>query len=185
MFTQREFVDAALSFPFSKAASKVTLNTGRCLVAFLGGLGEKLHDDCRDRGRDILISLSGWCWLPGNVAVHPLHRVRSREGKTRGQHFVKCDAEGIEIAPGIDGTIHSSGLLGCHIGECPADRLWRLGKLALTWKPRSDTKAHQPALAGDGVYQNIGRLDVLMDNAVLMQAIDRGRHANSHKQRKR
>jgi hypothetical protein len=40
VFAKGELVDATLSFPFSKAASKITLNAGRCLVAFLGGLGE-------------------------------------------------------------------------------------------------------------------------------------------------
>ena len=42
---ERKFVDAALSFPFSKAVPKITLNARRRLIAFLGGLGQQLHDD--------------------------------------------------------------------------------------------------------------------------------------------
>src|SRR6266436_346036 len=49
----------------------------------------------------------------------------------------------------------------------------------------SDTKAHQPALAGDGVYQNVGRLDILVDDAALMQVTNRSRKANGQTQRKR
>jgi hypothetical protein len=135
---KREFVDAAPSFPFSKAAPKIMFNPGRCLIAFLGRLDEQLHDDCRDSSRDILQPLTRGDWLSCNVAVDPFHRVGSREGKIPGQHFVKCDAKRVEVAPGIDGTIHSSGLLRCHIGECPGDKLGRLGRLALAWKPRSD-----------------------------------------------
>ena len=40
VFAKREFVDAALSFPFSKAAPKIALSANRCLVAFLSSFGE-------------------------------------------------------------------------------------------------------------------------------------------------
>lgn len=56
---------------------------------------------------------------------------------------------------------------GAIIRQCAGDKLGRLRRLALAWKPRSDTKAHQPALAGDRVYQHIGRLDVLVDKTEL------------------
>src|SRR5580704_6590970 len=42
MFAQREFVDAMLRFPFNKTAPKITLETSRCLKAFLSCLGEQL-----------------------------------------------------------------------------------------------------------------------------------------------
>ena len=41
-------------FPFRKAAPQIALDAGRGLVALLGSLGEQLHDDCRDRRRDVL-----------------------------------------------------------------------------------------------------------------------------------
>jgi hypothetical protein len=37
---------------------------------------------------------------------------------------------------------------------------------------------HQPGLAGSWVYQDIGGLDVLMDDSALMQLADRSRKAN-------
>ena len=49
VFAKREFVDATTSFPFLKAAPKVGFQAGCRLVSLLSGLGEQLHDDCRDR----------------------------------------------------------------------------------------------------------------------------------------
>jgi hypothetical protein len=54
--------------------------------------------------------------------------------------------------------------------------------LALAWKPRSDTKARQPALAGARVNQSVGRLDVLVDNSTLMQLTDCSAKANCEAQ---
>src|SRR6516164_431087 len=185
VLAQWEFVYAAPSLPFSKAASKISLNTRRCLVALLGSLGQQLHDDSGERGRHIFHPLFEGNWMSRDMAVNPFHGIGSGERKTPSEHFVKRDAEGVEIAPGIDRTIHSSGLLGCHVGQCPGDKLQRFGSLALAWKPRGDKKAPQPALAGDGVYQNVGRLDVLVDDSALMQVTNRSRKVNGQAQRKR
>ena len=102
------------------------------------------------------------------MAVHPFHRIGSREGKPTGQHFVKRDAEGVKVAPRIDRAIHSSGLFRRHVGECSGDELGRFGPLVLTRKARSDTKAHEPDLAGRRVNENIGRLDVFVDQTPLV-----------------
>ena len=79
---ERKLVDALLSFPFSKAVPKITLNTGRCLVAFLSSFGQQLHDNCGDSRRDIVKPLTGGDWLSGDVAVHPLRRIGRLEGKS-------------------------------------------------------------------------------------------------------
>ena len=42
------------------------------------------------------------------------------------------------------------------------------GPLVLTRKARSDTKAHEPDLAGRRVNENIGRLDVFVDQTPLV-----------------
>ena len=54
VFAEREVVDAALGLPFGQAAPQIALQAGGGLVALLGGLGEQLHDDGRERSRDIL-----------------------------------------------------------------------------------------------------------------------------------
>ena len=72
--------------------------------------------------------------MPCDVAMNPFHGIGSREGQTPGQHFVKRDAEGVKVASRINGTIHSSGLLGRHIGKCSGDELGRFGSLVLARK---------------------------------------------------
>src|SRR5260370_266327 len=116
------------------------------LIAFLRSFGEQLHDNRRDGVWHIAKELARWYRLSCNMAMYPFHRIRSREGQTTGQHLVKRDAEGIEIAAGIDRTVHAAGLLGCHVGERSGAELGWFGQLAFTWKPRRDPKAHEPDL---------------------------------------
>src|SRR5271165_2282587 len=121
MLPKPEYGDMALSLPFIKAALQIAFNACRCLVPFLGDLGQQLHYDSRERSRNAPRTLFRQRGLSGNVTVYPFHRVGCREGKSPSQHFVKGNSERIEIAPGIGGTIHSSSLLGCHVGEGPGD----------------------------------------------------------------
>src|SRR5258708_3053705 len=72
---QRELVNSALSFPLSEAAPKIPLSTGCGLVAFLSSLGQQLHNDCGEGGRDIRRPLSGRYRLSCNVAVNPFHGI--------------------------------------------------------------------------------------------------------------
>src|SRR3984893_7934889 len=131
MFAKQEFVDAMLRFPFSKTAPKITLEASRCLIALLSRLGEQLHDDCRNRGRDTLQPLAGWYRLPCDMAVDQLHRIGGREWKSTGEHFVECDAQGVQIAARIDRAVHAPGLLGGHVGERADQELRELARLAL------------------------------------------------------
>ena len=94
---EREFVDAALSFPFSETPPKITPGACRCLIAFLSSLGEQLHNDSRYGARHIFSPLGRRPGLFGYVAMYPLHRIGCREGQSAGQYFVQRDPEGIEI----------------------------------------------------------------------------------------
>src|ERR1700739_1002876 len=137
---------------------EITLHAGSCLVAFLGGLGQQLHNNGRNGCWDIPSPLSGRHRLSGNMAMYPFHRIGRGEGKTPGQHLVERNAQRVKVASGIYGTNHSSRLLGCHIREGPGDKLWSFSSLALVWKPRSEAKAPEPALPCDGVNENIAGL---------------------------
>ena len=44
------------------------------------------------------------------MAVHPFHRIGSGEGQRPRQHFVKRDAQRVEIAARIDRAVHPTGL---------------------------------------------------------------------------
>src|SRR5579863_4182819 len=92
MLARREFVDVVSRLPLVETTSKITLQSDCCLVPVLSGFGEQLHDDCRKHPRNALQLRVGWCGLPCDMAVHPVHRIRSDEGESPGQHFVQRDA---------------------------------------------------------------------------------------------
>src|SRR5258706_1389538 len=131
VFAKRKGVDAPLTLPFGETVPKIALDASCRLVALLGGLRQQLHDDFGNRSGDIQ-TLTGRRRLSGNMAVHPLHGVGRGERQRAREHLVERDAERVEVAAGIDRTIHPSGLFGRHVGECTGDSLWRLGRLSLT-----------------------------------------------------
>jgi len=64
-----------------QALPQIGLDAGGGLVALLRGLGEKLHHNARERPRDARDLFGGRHRLPRDMAVHPLHRIGSREGE--------------------------------------------------------------------------------------------------------
>ena len=171
---QRERLDAAVRLPFRQAAAKISLDARGGLVAILGGLGEQLQDDGRERGGDSFTRSPGgtgcramWQWT---------HSIGSAadEGQRSREHFVEGDAAGIEVAAGIDRPVHPAGLFGRHVGERPRDHLGRRGGLALARQTRRDTEARQPDAAGRGVDEDIGGLDVLVDETPRVHPAERG-----------
>jgi hypothetical protein len=110
--------------------------------------------------------------------VDQFHRVGCREWKKSREHLIQGDTKRVEIAAGIDRSIHPAGLLGCHIGEGAADGFGRIGSLALARKMRCDAKARQPDFARR-IHHHVARLDVLVDQATLMQTPQRGGQSDS------
>src|SRR4029077_5076700 len=105
------------------------------------------------------------------------HGISGAERQNTGEHLVEGDAERVEVAARVDRTVHSSCLLRRHVGERARERLGRLNRLSLAGKARCDAKSSEPRLAGRLVYQDVGRLDVLMDEAALMELAQS--HGNS------
>ena len=169
MYAKRKWVDAALTLPFGKTMPKITLNADGSLVTLLRRLGEQLHNDLRDWGRDILQPLVGRHGPSGDMAVDQLHGIGSRKRQRAGEHFVKRYAKGVEIAAGIDRAVHPSGLFGRHVGERPRNRLGRIGRLALARHARNKAKPGEPHARVRAVDHDIGRLDVLVDEAALVK----------------
>src|ERR1700730_18650687 len=77
--TQGERFDVAVRLPGCQPPPKISLKAGGGLVTLLGGLGEELYDDGRDRIRDSVHPLTRRRRLPGDVAMDTLHWVRGRE----------------------------------------------------------------------------------------------------------
>ena len=182
--TERERLDAAMGLPFLKALAQIGRETRGGLVTLLGIFGEQLHHDRREGPRDACDPLVGRRRLAGNMAVHPFHRISGGEGQFARQHLIEGHAQRVEVAAGIDRPVHPPGLFGRHVGERPGDHLRRRRGLALAWQTRGDAKAGQPGVAGDGVHQNIRRLDVLMDEAALVNLSQRRSDADGEAQKR-
>ncbi len=179
---RREGQDASASLPFEETSPEVGFDAGSGLIAFLGGLGQQLHDDRGYCCRNFRQPLARRHRLPRDVTVNPLHGIGGGEWQAAREHFIESHAERIQITSRIDGTIHSSGLLGRHIGERPCDDLRGLRGLALAWQLRCDSEAHQPHLAGLRVHQSVAGLDVLVNETALMYPAKGGRQSDGETQ---
>ena len=158
-----------MTLPLGQAVPQIVLDAGRGLVSFLGGLGEQLHDNGRDRLRHGRKPLGGRHRTARDMAVHPLHGIAGGERQGAGEHLVECDAQSIEIAAGINRTVHPAGLLWCHVRERAGDGFRRLWRLSLAGKAGSDAEPREPYLAALVIHQDMGRLQVLVDETALME----------------
>ena len=107
------------------------------------------------------------------MAVDPFHRIGGAERQTAGEHLIERDAERIEVAARVDRAVHPPGLFGRHIGERAGDDLGRLGRLTLARQTRGDAEPGEPRPSVGAVHQDIGRLDVLVDEAALVRLAER------------
>ena len=110
--------------------------------------------------------------------MDPFHRVGAAEREDAREHLIERYAERIEVAAGIDGAVHAPGLLGRHIGERARDDLGRLGGLALARQAESNAEAGQARKPVGAIHQDVGRLDVLVDEAAPMRLAESGSDVN-------
>jgi hypothetical protein len=164
-----------MRLPFRQTPAEIGLDARGGLVTVLGGLGEELHHNGRERPRDACDPLVGRHRLPGDMAVHPLHRIGSRERQRPRKHLVEGDTQSIEVAAGVHRAVHPASLFRRHVGERPGDHLRRRGGLMLARQTRGTAEPRQPHAAARRVHQDICRLDVLMDKASLMHSAERPR----------
>ena len=172
VLAEAEVFDPALLFPCGKAALKIALEAGRGLIAFLRRLGEQLHDDRRDDARHIFDPFGRRYRPSRNVAMYPFHRIGRCKRQRAGEHPVKCDAERVQVAAGIDRAIHPSGLFGRHIGEGAGDGFGRIGRLPFARKARCDPESRESDFAR-GVHQDICRFEVLVDQTASVELRER------------
>src|ERR1700751_628228 len=151
VYAQREWIDPPEAIPGRKASPKVCLYPCGGLIALLCGFAEELHDDGRNPLRDPLESFIGRHWLPGDVAMDPLHGIGRRKWKRPCQHFVERYAERVKIAPCIDRPIHTTGLFGRHVGQCSGYLLGQCRDLRPR-KVRHEADADEPSLPGCRVH---------------------------------
>src|SRR5215475_5320154 len=114
--------------------------------------------------------------------MYPFHGIRSIKGQTTRQHFIECDAEGVQITPGIDRTIHSPGLLRCHVGKRSGYELGWLGRLSFAREARSYSKTRQPGMTARGVNKDIRGLQIFVDQRPLVELPECGCETNGQAQ---
>jgi len=73
-------------------------------------------------------------------------------------------------------------LFGGHIGERAGDEFGRLGRLPFARQTRGDAEPGEPRLPVSAVHQDIGRLDVLVDEAALVRLAQRRGDADGEAQ---
>src|ERR1700704_1823233 len=106
------------------------------------------------------------------MAMYPFHCVDSIERKAARQHLVEGDTERVEIATRVNRSIHSARLLRGHVGKCPGNELWGSGCLPFARDTRRHSKAREPGRSIAAVHQNIGGLNVLVDQTSLVHLAD-------------
>ena len=150
--------------PLRQASLKIGFEARSGLVALFRILGEKPHDDGRQRFWDCE-AINRRDRLTCDVAVDPFQRIGGSEWERAGQHLIQGDAQRVEIAPVIHRAVHAPGLLRGHIGKCAGDDLGRGGRQALAGEPGGNAEASEPNMTGV-VDKYVLRLDVLMDEAL-------------------
>ena len=175
MRAKRERSDAPGRLPFREAAAQIGLDAGGGLVAFLHGLREQLHHDGRDGVGDRCKPLMRRHGLTRDMAVDQLHGIGRREGRRAREHFIEGGAQGVEVAAGIDRPVHSPGLFRRHIGERAGDHLRRLGALLLARQAGGDSETGEADAVPVLTHQNVGRLDIFMDEPARVHPTARGR----------
>src|ERR1700722_19239780 len=107
-----------MSFPFQTTPLEIGLHACRSLVTVFGVLGEELEHNSSNADRDPADALVRRWRLTRDMTMDQFHRVGCREWKRSREHLIEGDAKRVEVAAGVDRSIHPAGLLGRHIGQC-------------------------------------------------------------------
>src|SRR4029077_18774047 len=85
----------------------------------LRSLREEFHHHRRELGGHFPYPIAGRDWLSRKVAMDQFDWIGRGEGEPASQQLVESDSQSVEVTPGIDRSIHPTGLFRRHIGERP------------------------------------------------------------------
>src|SRR5271154_3077548 len=171
-----EGVNSSVRLPRSQARAQIRFEARGGLKPILWRLCEQLQDDGLDRAGNPVDPLAWRRRRAGNVAMDPFQRIGCRERERSGDRLVKGDTAGVEIAARINRPVHAAGLLGRHVSQRSRNCFGRSRRLA--WEVRRDAETRQPDRPGRIVDENIGRLDILVDETPPVESRQRSRQAN-------
>ncbi len=138
----------------------------RGLVTLVGTLGERLADHRIERARHLHVELRRRQRLFLEHLVHD-RRERAGERLLAGQQLVEDHARGKEVRPAVDGLAHE--LLGRHVAR-GAEHHAGLGEVR-GLEPRNAEIGDLRGAVGED--DDVGRLDVAVDHAVLVRVLER------------
>ena len=159
------------------------------LIARFAILLERLEDDVIELGRHAVLDLRRRGRLPGQQPFEDRRHRRALEGQLAGGHLIQHDAGGKDVAPRVD--LLPARLLGRHVRHGPDGRAHRRQLIGgaqrvriaaarrLTELGDAEVEHLDRAAASD---EEIGRLDVAMDDALGMRGLERVGHLGAELQ---
>ena len=146
----------------------------RALVAVVGALRQRMHDDGVDLGGDTGIDRRGGRGHFTDVLIRDRHRGVPGERRLPGQQFVEQNAGGVEVAARVDDF--TAGLLGGEVLRGTHHRTRRGHRLAGLVHGAGDSEVHHLHVTGASEH-HVARLDVAVHDPVPVRVVECGQHA--------
>ena len=131
-------------------------------------LGQRLLADPLELAGDRVVDLAERARLGRGDLIHHLGARVAAERLPAGQELVKHDAQAEDVRAAVDAVPLAAGLLGAHVGG----RAGEPGALAVVLVLERQPEVGHPGLVR-GVDQDIGGLDVAVDQAPRMSVVQR------------
>jgi hypothetical protein len=163
------------------ARCQIAAERGRALVALLGLLLQELHEDARERLREVGAQGAGGLGHARDVGVDQRERIGELERRAAGRGQVEDGSERVQIAARVDAAVHPAGLLGCDVALAARGPVRRGGARSggraadvATQAPRV-SEVDQGSRERDRIDQDVGRRDVAVDDAGVVDALEHAR----------
>ncbi len=144
----------------------------RRLITFVGVLGEQLFYDVGDRRRHVRIQRVGPRRRAREVRVDQFSRILECPRRSAREQREERRAERVEIGPPIDDAVGATGLFRREILERSLDQFGASGVGRLQFETRRDPEIDQRHRACRRVVNQVGRLDVLVNHAPVVDIAD-------------
>src|SRR5262245_61158781 len=102
------------------------------------------------------------------MAVHQLYQVRGSERQRSGEHLVEGDTKRIQSPGLVDRAVQAAGLRRCDVGQRAGDHLARFGGQVLARQAGGNAETGEPHFSARPIHQDMARLEVLVDEASLV-----------------
>ena len=151
-------------------------------VAVLGRLRQKPQDDVGDGRRQIGPQATNGRRGHGEVVVDELEGIADREGRLAGQQLVEGGPQGIEVGSPVQVAVHAPGLLGSDVRQGSLQGPKGAGPHPLFVQARGQVEVDELQAPGLGVGDEVRGVDILVDQALAVDAPQHARHLDGQLQ---